>query len=240
MAFARRQAAVVRGEHHDRLLFELQFSERLEHGADRPVGRLHHGGVHRVALDDPDLPVLAPPGPDLFGLPELVRLVEAALFSAPLVLLDQLVRRLLRVVDLIKREVSEERLVPVISDEAAGLFRKAIGEILALRAVGELWVVVRGEVPIKPPRRARRVAPLVHVEALSFRPVFLLRPEVPFAGEVRGIPRRLERLAERRQARGHEAVVRGVIESLGPMAAEPVGRVVAGRVLSGHETQPAR
>ena len=112
--------------------------------------------------------------------------------------------------------------------------------MLALRAVLQARVGVRGEKLSGLERCTGTPAALVHIEPLILRPVLFVRAEVPFAGEKRRVTARLERLRQRGLLKIHPVVQRCGEEFPGAAAAEKIRGIHPRRVLAGHDAVPCR
>ena len=180
--------AVVAGEDHERVVAQAEFVELGEHLADGQVHGLDHARIDGVLLHQPHVArVLAAP----FRF-------QAEPLALLLVLLPQVLARHQRRVDGVEGEVGEERPVLVRLDELRRLGRQPVGQMLAGRAVGQARIAVGREVLVAAVRAAAVDAAHVDVEALVLRPP-AFRPEVPLAGEERGVARGLHRLGQRRR-----------------------------------------
>ena len=184
-AFARAQAAVVAGKDDKRFLRETERVEPGQHRADRAVHRLDHRAIDGEVLREPHLALA-------FETP----VIGGDFLRALLVFLHQLGLAHERRMHIVKPVAHEERLVLVCLDELPALRRQPVGEVLAIRAVGQLRIAVGREILLPAVRAAAVESALVHIEALRLREK-LLAAEMPFARVHRGVTSGLEHLGQR-------------------------------------------
>ena len=162
---------MVGGKNDDGSIGHAVLIECGEHFANRLVHGFDHGGVNDVGLH----------GAVLARRLGFEGVFKSELLAALFVFLNEILAADQRSVDAVEIEHREEWLVFVFTDEIGGLGGKAVGQVLARRAILESWISVRGEIFLSTIRSSSVVAAEVVIESMVFRP----RPlgaEVPFAG----------------------------------------------------------
>jgi len=176
-------AAVVREEDDDGLLGELQLFELVEDNADAVVEALDHAAHGRAFLVSSRVRLLA-------------------------VLRDERVFGLEGGVDGVVPEAEEEGLALVRGEVLAGLGGDAVGDVLALRAIGDgARAESVGREVARRPGIGRAVE--ADVEALGLRPVLWRHAEMPLADEPCVVACGLEGLGDRDLIGRQEAAAAG-------------------------------